>query len=151
MIKSAMTRTSIKLALAALGALSVAGCADGSTGLLSTASVGSTTTAAGKADPACATLNARINTLRQEGVAERVEKASEGKAKSVSIKRESLAKMTELDKANAEFQAKCALPLPASAAVTPPAAPGAPVASASTAKPVAKTTATAAATTAKPQ
>jgi hypothetical protein len=152
MIKSAMTRTSIKLALAALGALSVAGCADGSTGLLSTASVGSSTTAgAGKADPACVALNARINTLRQEGVAERVEKASEGKAKSVSIKRESLVKMTELDKANAEFQSKCALPLPASAAVTPPAAPGAPVASASTAKPVAKTTATAAATTAKPQ
>ena len=151
MIKSAMTRTSMKLALAALGALSVAGCADGSTGLLSTASVGSTTTAAGKADPACTTLNARINTLRQEGVAERVEKASEGKAKSVSIKRESLVKMTELDKANAEFQAKCALPLPASTAVTPPAAPVAPVASASAAKPVAKTTATAAATTAKPQ
>jgi hypothetical protein len=150
MIKSAMTRTSMKLALAALGALSVAGCADGSTGLMSTASVASTT-APGKADPTCATLNARINTLRQEGVAERVEKASEGKAKSVSIKRESLVKMTELDKANAEFQAKCALPLPASAAVTPPAAPVAPVASANTAKPVAKTTATAAATTAKPQ
>jgi hypothetical protein len=151
MTKSAMPRTSIKLALAAVGALSIAGCADGSTGLLSTASIGSTTASAGKADPACVALNARINTLRQEGVAARVEKASEGKAKSVSIKRESLVKMTELDKANAEFQAKCALPLPASAAATPPAAPVAPTASASTAKPVAKTTATAAATTTTPQ
>jgi hypothetical protein len=151
MTKSAMPRTSIKLALAAVGALSIAGCADGSTGLLSTASIGSTTASAEKADPACVALSARINTLRQEGVAARVEKASEGKAKSVSIKRESLVKMTELDKANAEFQAKCALPLPASAAATPPAAPVAPTASASTAKPVAKTTATAAATTTTPQ
>jgi hypothetical protein len=140
-----MIKTSMKFAVAALSALSVAGCADGSTGLLSTASIGSTTAAAApKADPACVALNSRINTLRMEGVAQSVEKASEGKAKSVSIKRESLVKMTELDKANAEFQAKCALPLPASAAVTPPAAP----ATASTVKPAAKTAATAATTAA---
>jgi hypothetical protein len=146
-----MTNSSMKFVLAAMSALSVAGCADGSTGLLSTASVGSTTAAAApKADPACVALNSRINALRLEGVAQNVEKASEGKAKSVSIKRESLVKMTELDKANAEFQAKCALPLPASAAATPPTAPA--VASASTVKPVAKTAAaTTAATAAKPQ
>jgi hypothetical protein len=146
-----MTNSSMKFVLAAMSALSVAGCADGSTGLLSTASVGSTTAAAApKADPACVPLNSRINALRLEGVAQNVEKASEGKAKSVSIKRESLVKMTELDKANAEFQAKCALPLPASAAATPPTAPA--VASASTVKPVAKTAAaTTAATAAKPQ
>lgn len=151
MTNSAITSRSIKLALAAVGALSAAGCADGSTGLLSTSSVGSSATAAAtKADPACVALNARINTLRLEGVAERVEKASEGKAKSVSIKRESLVKMTELDKANADFQAKCALPLPASAAVAP-TTPAAAVASASTVKPAPKIAATAAATAAKPQ
>ena len=59
-------------------------------------------------------------------------------------------KMTELDKANADFQAKCALPLPASAAIAP-ATPPAAVASATAVKPAAKTAATAAATAAKPQ
>ncbi len=121
------------IALAAAGALALAGCADGSTGLLSTASVSPTATAA-KADPACVALNQRINALRQEGVVERVEKASEGKAKTVSVKRDALVKMTELDKANAEFQAKCSLPLPAAAAVVPPAAP-APAANTAAAKP----------------
>lgn len=144
-----MTNSISKIAIAAVGALTVAGCADGSTGLLSTASIGTApgTTVAAKADPACVALNSRINALRQDGVAERVEKASTGSGKSVSIKRESLAKMTELDKANAEFQAKCALPLPASAAATAPA----PTATATQVKPAANAATTAAATTPKAQ
>lgn len=99
-------------ALAAIGAIVVAGCADGNTGLLSTSSIGApaTATAASKVDPACVALTARIDALRKEGFVERVEKASVGKSASVTIKRESLAKMTELDRANAEFQAKCAAP-----------------------------------------
>ena len=103
-----------KLTAAALSALSLAACADGSTGMLSTASLGPPTPVAAAApqpDAACVALTARIDTLRREGVVERVEKASAGKTKTVTVKRESLAKITELDKANAEFQAKCALPL----------------------------------------
>lgn len=109
-----MTTKSIKVTAAALAALALGACADGSTGLLSTASLGTNTpvaAAAAQPDPACVTLTARIDALRRDGVVERVEKASNGKSKTVNVKRESLAKVTELDKANAEFQAKCALPL----------------------------------------
>jgi hypothetical protein len=60
-----------------------------------------------KVDPACLALAAKIDTLRRDGVTERIEKASVGKSTNVSIKRSSLALMTELDRANAEFQSKC--------------------------------------------
>jgi hypothetical protein len=87
----------------------MAGCAaDGS---LTTSSIGGSTqtaAAASKIDPVCLALTTKIDALRQEGITERIEKASTGKTSSVSVKRESLAKMAELDKANAEFQAKCA-------------------------------------------
>jgi hypothetical protein len=84
-----------------------------------------------KVDPACLSLAAKIDTLRREGVTERVEKASIGKSTNVSVKRSSLALMAELDKANAEFQAKCTPlgPKPATASVAPA---GTPVASAGT-------------------
>jgi uncharacterized protein YccT (UPF0319 family) len=79
--------------------------------------------AAPKIDPACASLQARIDALRKEGVTERVEKASVGTTPNVSVKRASLAQMAELDKANAEFQAKCSTlgprPLPIQAQVAP--------------------------------
>lgn len=69
-----------------------------------------------KIDPACIQLAAQIDTLRKEGVVERISQAAEGKSTSVQVKRASLAKMTELDKANAEFQAKCSnTPAPATA------------------------------------
>ena len=118
-----MTRRYTKLTAAALGACAMAGCADGSTGLLTTASLGNAQVAAAKqADPACVALTARIDALRKDGVVERVEKASTGKSKTVSVKRESLAKVAELDKANAEFQAKCAMPLTTASAGPTPAA-----------------------------
>jgi len=66
-------------------------------------------------DPACPVLASRIDALRRDGVAERVEAVSKGKGASVKVKRTSLAQMTELDKANAEFQAKCST-VPRSAA-----------------------------------
>jgi hypothetical protein len=97
-----------RLALVAISTTLVAGCAaDGS---LTTSSIGSSgqTAAASKIDPACLALTTKIDALRQEGITERIEKASTGKSTSVSVKRESLAKIAELDKANAEFQAKCA-------------------------------------------
>ncbi len=128
-----MTNT-LKLTAAALSALSLAACADGSTGLLSTASLGTTAPVAAAApqpDPACVALTARIDALRREGVVERVEKASTGKSKTVTVKRESLVKVTELDKANAEFQAKCALPL-TTASVRPAPTAAAPAVQAAT-------------------
>lgn len=128
-----MTKKITKMTVATLATLSLAACADGSTGLLSTASLSTATpvaTAAGpKTDPACVALTARIDALRKDGVVERVEKASTGKSKTVSVKRDSLAKMAELDKSNAEFQAKCALPLN-SASARPALAPQAALATA---------------------
>ncbi len=119
-----MTKQITKLIAAGLGTLALAACADGSTGLLSTASLGTTApvvAAAPQTDPACVALTARIDALRKDGVVDRVEKASNGKSKTVSVKRESLAKVAELDRANSEFQAKCAVPL-TTASVRPAAA-----------------------------
>ncbi len=92
-----------------------AGCSSDGTGLtganLTTASVDAAaqakTAAAPRINPECVALTARIDTLRKEGFVEGVEKASTGKSSTVTVKRASLAKMTELEKANAEFQAKC--------------------------------------------
>ena len=137
----------LTLALVAAGGLAAAGCADGSTGLMSTASLGTATAnpaiagaASPKSDPACVALTARIDAIRKDGVVDRAEKAATGKTTTVSVKRESLAKLAELDKANAEFQAKCARPLttalvspPPAATVAPPAAK--PAAPSSAAKP----------------
>jgi len=58
-------------------------------------------------DPACATLAARIDGLRKDGVVDRVEAAAKGKGSTVKVKRESLTQIAELEKANLEFQAKC--------------------------------------------
>jgi hypothetical protein len=150
-----MTNTCFKFVLAAVGGLAVSGCADGTNGLLSTAAItpgtASTTTAA-KFDPACVALSSRIDALRKDGVVDRVEKAAAGTGKSVTVKRESLVKIAELDKANAEFQRKCSVPLPASAAVpVAPAAAKPTVSSAAPATTATKSASAAAATTAKAQ
>lgn len=63
--------------------------------------------AAPKIDPNCVMLNSKIDQLRKEGFVENIEKVSSGKTSLVTIKRGSLAKITELQKVNAEFQAKC--------------------------------------------
>ena len=72
-----------------------------------------------KVDPACAPLAAKIDDLRRDGVAERVEQAAAGKGTTVSVKRDSLAKVAELNKANAEFQQKCSAYSPAPGAAKP--------------------------------
>lgn len=90
--------------------------------------------AAPKTDPACYSLAQRIDMLRKDGLTDRLEKASVGKSSTVAVKRESLAQAAELDKANAEFQAKCST-LGVRPATTAQAAPM-PVASASGAPPV---------------
>lgn len=111
--------------------------------------------AAPKLDPACVALTAKIDALRKDGVTERAEKAAVGKASTVSVKRESLAKLTELDRTNSDYQSKCsapglAKPMPAAtaAAVVAPAVKvsnAAPAAPAVKKVAAAKTTATLAA------
>jgi membrane protein involved in colicin uptake len=105
----------------------VAGCAnDGSllAGGLTTASVTEPTsqvaTPQQKVDPQCVALMSKIDALRKEGTPERIEKVSTGKGSTAQVKRESLAKITELDKANAEFQSRCSsLSTPQQAAAAP--------------------------------
>jgi hypothetical protein len=120
-----MVRAS-SMALIVLGTGLLAGCAGNSSILggstVTTSSVAPAVAAVvapaamtPKVDPACVALTAQIDTLRKDGVTERIEKVSAGKTKTVNVKRVSLAKMTELDKANAEFQAKCSTLTPKSA------------------------------------
>lgn len=85
----------------------VAGCANN--GDLSTAAITAENTAAAapKVDPMCVTLAHQIETLRQDGAVEKLEKASTGKGAQVKVKRELLAKQAELNKANADYQTRC--------------------------------------------
>lgn len=111
--------TAASLAAAAL----FGGCADSSLNGLTTSSVTSPTTVA-KVDPACSTLTTQINSLRSEGIADKVEKAAAKKYKMTSA---DLAKADQLNKANADFQTRCsAVPQQTAAAdpaaKTPPAA-----------------------------
>lgn len=86
----------------------LAGCADTPTLLgnnsanLTTASVSPST--APKVDPACTSLSTQIETLRKEGIADKVEKASLKKYKLTTAE---LVKADQLNKANADFQGKC--------------------------------------------
>jgi hypothetical protein len=91
-----------------------------------------------RVDPACVTLAGQIDGLRKEGTIERLEKVAAGKGDNVQVKRTSLAKQAELNKANAEFQAKCGPRIPQQAAA--PAVP-APIVAAAAAAPVVKTAA----------
>lgn len=118
-------------AIIAIGSITLAGCAGSD--LFGSSSSGSDVTTssltgqqAQKVDPACGNLALEIDTLRRDGVAEKVEKAS---AKKYTMKPGDLAKADKLNKANADFQAKCstlprtaATPAPASAATPVPAA-----------------------------
>lgn len=84
--------------LAAIAALA-AGCASISDSL-TTASIPEQP----KVDPACVTLTAQIDALRKDGVQEKIEKAAAKKYKMTAL---DLAKADQLNKANADFQARC--------------------------------------------
>ncbi len=139
----------------AVVAVSAAGCADNQS-LLGSNSSNLTTSAvtpvAAKVDPACSGLASQIDGLRREGFADKVDKATQKKAK-VTLTAAETAKVDQLNKANFEFQTKCSNFKPAaSAAVAPATAPAVTTASATAAaKSVANTAsqAKAAATTAK--
>lgn len=138
-MKSFLTSTMTAMALA----VTLAGCSsDG--GLLgsslTTSSVDSAKVApaVAKVDPACLALTAKIDGLRKDGVTERAEKAAVGKTSTVSVKRDSLAKLSELDKANFEYQTKCSAPGLAKPMPAPAAAAIVPATKVSTAAPAAK-------------
>ena len=120
--------------IAVFGAILAGGCASES-GILQTGALQNPGVAAqpavaqAKVDPACATLASQIDVLRKDGVADRVEKVAAGKTATVKVKRESLGKMVELTKLDAEYQAKCSInSLKPVQAQVQPAATGAPVA-----------------------
>jgi hypothetical protein len=113
-----------------LAGVTLAGCAgDGSDNLFTTGALGTQEAAAPepKVDPMCVTLVSRIEGLRKEGVADKIEKASIRKYK---MTRADLVKADQLTKANAEFQLRCStiMPKPATAQVS-----STPVATATTA------------------
>ena len=104
-----------------VGTLALAGCANmegfGNGGSMTTASVAPQP----KIDPACIVLASQIDTLRGEGVPDKIAKAATNKYK---MKSADLVKADQLNKANAEFQAKCSTLPPRpdqSASASPPA------------------------------
>ncbi len=133
------SRFTTSFAAAVLAGALGAGCAND--GNLSTAGISPEKTAAqqaAKIDPVCVSLASQIDTLRKEGAVERLEKAAAGKGSSVQVKRTSLAKQAELNKANADFQMKCGPKIPpAQSAQTAPAAPAATTAAAAQVAPIA--------------
>ena len=115
----------------ALGAL-LAGCAsDELGGMFSTASIApaapaapaAAAPAAPRVDTACLQLSSQIDQLKKDGTIEKLEKIAAGKTTSVQVKRAAIAKQAELNKANADYIAKCG----PSAARTASAAPAATV------------------------
>lgn len=114
--------SSMALALAGVG---LAGCAaDGSNNFFTTGALGPTQQTAAapepKVDPACVTLASRIETLRKEGIADKIEKAA---AKKYKMTNADLAKADQLTKVSAEFQLRCSTITPnitAQAAPPPP-------------------------------
>ena len=114
-----------------LASLLLAGCAaDGSPNFFTTGALGTAETAAAsepKVDPACVSLVSRIEGLRKEGVADKIEKAATKKYKMTSA---DLAKADQLTKANADFQVRCSTitprPMSAQYSSAPPSTPAAP-------------------------
>ena len=104
-----------------IGGIALAGCAnDGLLGSnFSTGSVPETP----KVDPACVMLTAQIDTLRKEGIADKIEKAA---AKKYKMMVPDLIKADQLNKANAEFQSKCSTITPRAAMTSASLAPIAP-------------------------
>jgi len=103
----------------------LAGCAgDGGDNIFTTGALGSSfSSAEPKVDPACVTLAARIETLRKEGIPDKIEKAA---AKKYKMTQADLAKADQLTKSNAEFQQRCStLPPPVKqlSSSSPPPAP----------------------------
>jgi hypothetical protein len=90
-----------------LAGVLLAGCAlEGNDGIFTTGSLtgGPQAASAEKADPACMSLASRIETLRKDGIPDKIEKAA---TKRYKMTQSDLGKADQLTKANAEFQARC--------------------------------------------
>jgi hypothetical protein len=109
-----------------LARVALAGCAGdgGMDNLFTAGSLGTQTQAAAaeqKIDPACVTLASRIEALRKEGVAEKLEKAANKKYKMTQA---DLTKADQLAKADADFQSRCStIVMKSAASYPPPSAP----------------------------
>ncbi len=122
---SSFIRASSALTLAAV---LLAGCANDGTSLFTTGALGTsnepaqTAAATPKVDPQCVALISRIETLRKEGITEKIEKAA---AKKYKMTAADAAKADQLNKANVEFQARCSTITPSAttAQATTPAKP----------------------------
>jgi hypothetical protein len=128
-------RHSAFLTVALLIPAFVSGCASDGGPITTNSLTGSESVAmaAPKPDPVCVTLASQIDTLRKEGTVARLEAAAGGKSASVPVLRAALKKQTELNKANADFQAKCAkVPVGGPQTAQAPAAPAAAVVAAAT-------------------
>jgi hypothetical protein len=102
-----------------LASVALAGCA-GEGGMENFFTTGSLGTAEAKVDPECVTLASRIEALRREGVADKIEKAA---AKKYKMTQSDLAKADQLTKANNDFQFRCSTVMPKSASASEPPAP----------------------------
>jgi hypothetical protein len=87
------------------------------TGSLANGDAQKTAAAEPKVDPACIPLVARIDTLRREGIADKIEKAA---AKRYRMTHADLTKADQLTKANAEFQLRCSTMPGVNNAAAPP-------------------------------
>jgi len=116
MTVSASFRISILIAAAVFGG----GCSNMNG--LSTSSVASeTAVTAQKTDPVCVSLANQITTLKGDGAIDRLEKAAAGKGSKVEVKRTTLQKQAELNRANADYQLRCGPQLPKQVAMQTPA------------------------------
>ena len=125
------------MALVLAGA-TLAGCAgDGSDNMFTTGALGTQQAAAPepKVDPLCVTLVSRIEGLRKEGVADKIEKAS---IKKYKMTQADLTKADQLTKANAEFQLRCSTIMPRATTAQVSSTPAATATTAGTTKRPAK-------------
>ena len=108
----------------ALAGLMLAGCSGEGTDGIFTGSLANNTQNApapeARIDPICVSLVSRIDTLRREGVGDKIEKAAAKRYKMTSA---DLGKVDQLTKANAEFQMRCSTITPSNTATQAPVAP----------------------------
>ncbi len=112
---SSIIRASSALALAGL---LLTGCANEGGNFFTTGTLGTSNepTAVAKTeprvDPACVALVSRIETLRKEGIADKIERAA---AKKYKMTNADLSKADQLNKANSDFQSRCSTITPTTA------------------------------------
>jgi len=129
-VSAAFTLRHAAVGAAMTVALVAGGCSgDNGAGFFSTGSLAEApqpVAAKPSVDPVCVTMAAQIDKLRQGGTIDRLEKVADGRTPDVTVKRASIATQAQLNRANADFIAKCGPAIPKSAVTA--AVPAAPVA-----------------------